>query len=164
MVIGGVLQPDDEDVVQEVDAVGRGLHRIEQARAGSGEAQKNRRYRERHCGAVGRKCKAVTGFPHLGRAIEIRHPIVVGVNQQEDRKVERSRKSEPDRPASCEFAVLGEQAKLQACRSDPDAGEEVRGVKQDTAGLDRKWKPARACVANNLKVLAWTETENGFLL
>src|SRR6266550_4166937 len=31
IVIDGVLQPDDEDVVQEVDAVSRGLHRIEQA-------------------------------------------------------------------------------------------------------------------------------------
>src|SRR5260370_10053897 len=75
--------------------------------------------------------------------MEIGHPSVVGVDQNKDRGVEHKSEGEPDRPAFCQFAVLREYPGLEAYGADADANKEVPGIKQDTAGLDRKPEAAQ---------------------
>src|SRR6202011_4090915 len=78
-VIDGVLQPDQGNEVQEVNAVGLGLHRVEQPKRRSSEAQENSGDRERHRRAEGRKGETIGRVPPKRWRFEIRYPIVVRI-------------------------------------------------------------------------------------
>ncbi len=68
---------------------------------------------------------------------------MVRIDQQQDRAIEQQRNGEPDRPAFYDFTIIRKNAGLQTDGADANAGQEIAGVKQDPAGLDRKRVAAR---------------------
>src|SRR5450432_3280890 len=65
-IVNDVLQPDKGYEVQEVNAVGRGPHRVKQTKRRSLKADKNRRDRERHRRAERREGETISGVPPKG--------------------------------------------------------------------------------------------------
>ena len=64
----------------------------------------------------------------------------MGIDHQQDCAVEQRRKGKPARPALCEFAVLAEETRTKTDHADADTGQEIAGIEQNPAGLDRQRK------------------------
>ena len=124
--------------MQEVNAVGLGLHRVEQPKRRSSETQENSGDRERHRRAEGRKGETIGRVPPKRWRFEIRYPIVVRIDQKQDYAIGGKRKGEPHHPAPCQRAIFRKQPGAQAGLTDPDAGQEISGIEQDATGLDRQ--------------------------
>src|SRR6266850_2278235 len=62
-IVNDVLQPDEENEVQEIDAICRGPHRVEQPKRRSRKAQENRGDGERHRRAEHREGKTIGCLP-----------------------------------------------------------------------------------------------------
>ena len=107
------------------------------------QPQRRRQHRKRHRGAEQREGEAIRGFPPQRRRIEIRDPVVMGIDQQQDRAKEQRRKREPESASVLPLRLPREDARPKADDADADTGQEIGGIEQDAAGLDRKRIMAR---------------------
>ena len=64
----------------------------------------------------------------------------MGIDHQQDRAVEQRRKGKPARPTPGQRTFLAQDSSAKADHADADTGQEIAGIEQNPAGLDRQRK------------------------